>query len=140
MAIPQTTRVNPLDLQKNIAIGIALPFGVCGDDRLFDKTYSTKDQTKSNLINVLLTNRGERVLNPSFGSNLRQLLFEPATRLLEDDIKNTIVSTANIYIPEITIVRIDIDNSLIENNQVSVSVNYVSNISGDADQILIQFQ
>jgi hypothetical protein len=42
MAIPQTTRVNPLDLQKNIAIGIALPFGVCGDDRLFDKTYSTK--------------------------------------------------------------------------------------------------
>jgi phage baseplate assembly protein W len=140
MAIPQVTRVNPLDLQKNIAIGISLPFGLCGTDQLFNKTYSTKDQTKSNLINVLLTNRGERVLNPSFGSNLRQLLFEPATRILEDDIKNTIVQTANIYIPEITIVRVDIDNSFIDNNQVSVSINYILNISGDADQILIQFQ
>jgi hypothetical protein len=58
-------------LQKNIAIGVSLPFGVCGTDQLFNQTYSTKDQTKSNLINLLLTNKGERILNPEFGSDLK---------------------------------------------------------------------
>ena len=40
MPIPQTIRVNPLDLQKNIVIGVSLPFNAKG---VFNKTYSTKD-------------------------------------------------------------------------------------------------
>ena len=46
MPIPQTVRVNQLDLQGNIAIGVSLPFNAPG---VFKKTYSTKDQIKSNL-------------------------------------------------------------------------------------------
>jgi len=53
MPIPQTIRVNPLDLQKNIAIGVSLPF-----DKPFTSTYTTKDQIKSNLVNLLLTDTG----------------------------------------------------------------------------------
>ena len=54
MPIPQTIRVNPLDLQKNIVIGVSLPFNAKG---VFNKTYSTKEQIKSNLINLLLTDK-----------------------------------------------------------------------------------
>ena len=140
MPIPQVIRVNPLDLQKNIAIGVSLPFGVCGTDQLFNKTYSTKDQTKSNLINLLLTNKGERVLNPNFGSNLKQALFEQITQSTEDDIRNIIISSASIYIPEISIVSIDINNTYVDNNTINITINYILNISGTADQITIQFQ
>jgi len=70
MPIPQTTRVNPLDLQGNIAIGISLPFS--GPSGPFNKTYSTADQIKSNLINLLLTDKGERVFNPDFGVDLKK--------------------------------------------------------------------
>jgi phage baseplate assembly protein W len=140
MPIPQVIRVNPLDLQKNIAIGVSLPFGVCGTDQLFNKTYSTKDQTKSNLINLLLTNKGERVLNPNFGSNLKQALFEQITQSTEDDIRNIIISSASIYIPEISIVNIDINNTYVDNNTINITINYILNISGTADQITIQFQ
>jgi hypothetical protein len=140
MPIPQVIRVNPLDLQKNIAIGVSLPFGVCGTNQLFNKTYSTKDQTKSNLINLLLTNKGERILNPNFGSNLKQALFEQITQSTEDDIRNIIISSANIYIPEISIVSIDIDNTQVDYNTINITINYILNISGTADQITIQFQ
>ena len=140
MAIPQVIRVNPLDLQKNIAIGISLPFGLCGTNQLFNKTYSTKDQTKSNLINLLLTNRGERILNPDFGCNLKQVLFEQITQSTEDDIRNIIISSASIYIPEISIVNINIDNTYTDNNIINITINYILNISGTADQITIQFQ
>ena len=74
MPIPQTIRVNPLDLQKNIAIGVSLPF-----NRPFNSTYTTKDQIKSNLVNLLLTTRGERIMNPLFGTDLRNFLFEGIT-------------------------------------------------------------
>ena len=139
MPIPQVIRVNPLDLQKNIAIGISLPFGVCGTDQLFNQTYSTKDQTKSNLINLLLTNKGERVLNPLFGCDLKKVLFDQITPIIETTIRDTIISATNIYVPEIFINDIIINNE-INTNTINITVNYVLNISGTADQITIQFQ
>ena len=139
MAIPQVTRINPLDLQKNIAIGISLPFGRSGTNQLFNKTYSTKDQIKSNLINLLLTNRGERILNYEFGCDLRPLLFESMTPSTEENIRNTITTSANIYIPEIQIVNILIDNEY-DNNTINITIDYVLKISSTPDQITISFQ
>ena len=139
MPIPQVTRVNPLDLQKNIAIGISLPFGRSGTNQLFNKTYNTKDQIKSNFINLLLTNKGERILNPEFGSNLKQLLFENITSITEENIKDAIISSANIYLPEIQVVNIILNNEY-DNNTINITIDYVLRISGTAEQITISFQ
>jgi phage baseplate assembly protein W len=139
MPIPQVTRVNPLDLQKNIAIGISLPFGRLGTNQLFNKTYNTKDQIKSNFINLLLTNKGERILNPEFGSNLRQLLFENITSITEENIKDAIISSANIYLPEIQVVNITLNNEY-DNNTINITIDYVLRISGTSEQITISFQ
>ena len=139
MPIPQVTRVNPLDLQKNIAIGISLPFGRLGTNQLFNKTYNTKDQIKSNFINLLLTNKGERILNPEFGSSLKQLLFENITPITEENIKDAIISSANIYLPEIQVVNIILNNEY-DNNTINITIDYVLRISGTAEQITISFQ
>jgi hypothetical protein len=74
MPIPQVVRIDPRDLDKNKAIGISIPFNAGG---VFNQTFSTKDQVRSNLINFLLTYKGERILNPEFGADLPKLLFEP---------------------------------------------------------------
>ena len=139
MPIPQVTRVNPLDLQKNIAIGVSLPFGRSGTNQLFNKTYNTKDQIKSNFINLLLTNKGERILNPEFGSSLRQLLFENITPITEENIKDTIISSANIYLPEIQVVNITLNNEY-DSNTINITIDYVLRISGTSEQITISFQ
>jgi phage baseplate assembly protein W len=139
MPIPQVTRVNPLDLQKNIAIGISLPFGRSGTNQLFNKTYNTKDQIKSNFINLLLTNKGERILNPEFGSSLRQLLFENITPITEENIKDAIISSANIYLPEIQVVNITLNNEY-DSNTINITIDYILRISGTSEQITISFQ
>jgi phage baseplate assembly protein W len=139
MPIPQVIRINPLDLQKNIAIGISLPFGVENTDQLFNQTYSTKDQIKSNLINLLLTQKGERILNPLFGCDLKRVLFENITSVTETIINDVITSAVNIYLPEITIADIILNND-IDNNTINITINYIINLSGTSDEITIQFQ
>lgn len=139
MPIPQIIRINPLDLQQNIAIGLSLPFGTCDTDSLFKQTYSTKDQIKSNLINLLLTQKGERVLNPLFGSDLKRILFDPINSSTEENIRTTIIDSVSIYVPEIQIYDIIFDNA-IDNNTINLTINYIIRISGEADQITIQFQ
>jgi len=134
MPIPQTIRINPLDLQGNIAIGISLPFS-----KPFNSTYSTKDQIKSNLLNLLLTDTNERIMNPIFGCNLKKFLFEGITEnnieLLIDSLSNSI----SIFIPEITVQNIlAVPNP--DYNLIDLSVNYIIKISQTPDQVTIQLQ
>ncbi len=135
MPIQQTTRINPLDLQKNISIGVSLPFNGPG---VFNKTYSTRDQIKSNMINLILTNKGERVMNPEFGSDVRRSLFEQITDDLNTIISEKITTSVSIFIPEVTITNINVTTNPDENT-INVVVNYKINISGTADQIHVQF-
>jgi phage baseplate assembly protein W len=136
MPIPQTIRVNPLDLQKNIAIGVSLPFNGPG---VFNSTFTTKDQIKSNLVNLLLTDAGERVMNPAFGTLLRKFLFEGITDNNIENLKISLSNSISIYIPEITIQSIDVASNN-DYNLIDLSVNYIVNISQTPDQVTVQFQ
>ena len=135
MPIPQTIRVNPLDLQGNIAIGVSLPFD---GPVAFNSTYSTTEQIKSNLINLLLTNKGERIMNPEFGADLKTVLFEGITEDTSNIIKTWISTNVSIFIPEITITNLIIDKQE-DQNTINITVQYRINLSGTSDQITVQF-
>lgn len=136
MPIPQTIRVNPLDLQGNIAIGVSLPFrGPAGP---FNSTYNTKDQIKSNLINLLLTSPGERIMNPEFGCRLKEVLFEGITNDINDIIENNINSSIITYLPEIESTDITVDSSP-NANLINITVRYKLLLSQETDQVTLQF-
>jgi phage baseplate assembly protein W len=137
MPIPQTVRVNPLDLQGNIAIGVSLPFN--GPSGPFNSTYSTQTQIKSNLLNLLLTNKGERVFNPEFGADLGTALFEGINENIIDTITDLINTNVEIFVPEVQIRDVVVDINTPDNNAVSVTVNYKLRTSGTSDQITVQF-
>lgn len=135
MPIPQTIRVNPLDLQKNIAIGVSLPFnGPC----VFNSTFTTKDQIKSNLVNLLLTSTGERIMNPNFGTLLKRFLFEGITDSNLESLKDNLLNSISIYIPDITIINIIITPNT-DYNSIDLNLDYVVNISQSPDQVTVQF-
>jgi phage baseplate assembly protein W len=134
MPIPQTIRVNPLDLQKNIAIGVSLPFNGPG---VFNSTFTTKDQIKSNLVNLLLTSIGERIMNPNFGTELRRFLFEGINDSNSELLKNSLLNSIVIYVPDITVTDISIVPNT-DYNSINLNVNYIVNISRFPDEVTIQ--
>ena len=108
----------------NYAIGLTLPltFG----ENTFEQSFLTKDQVKSNIKNLLLTKRGERVLQPQFGSGLQELLFEQNVDDLEGRIEDTINESLQQWLPYVTAEEIDIEstNELRDNNRINVSIKF----------------
>jgi phage baseplate assembly protein W len=108
----------------NYAIGITLPltFG----ENTFEQSFLTKDQVKSNIKNLLLTKRGERILQPEFGSGLQSLLFEPNVDDLEGRIEDTINESLQQWLPYVTAEEIDIEatDELKDSNRINVSVKF----------------
>lgn len=112
--------VDVLDLKPSTGIGIDIPFdGATG----LNTTFTSRDALKANLINFLLTGKKERVMNPSFGSGLRELMFNPLTEDLVDDIEEIIIGGVNTYFQQVRINDLQV-NLLQESNTVNIILNY----------------
>jgi phage baseplate assembly protein W len=98
-----------------------------GNGGYFEQNFTTIDQAKSNVINLLKTKKGERVMHPDFGSGLHSLIFEQIdTDDFEDRILNEIETALQRWLPYITIDSIDVDlsNSNIDRNKVDVILSF----------------
>ena len=110
---------------NNYAVGITLPIQK-GDEGYFRQSFRTFDQVRSNLKNLLLTKRGERILQPDFGSGLHDLLFNPATEKFEEDLETTINDAVAKWLPYVIVedINIDISKEMTDNNQAKVSLKF----------------
>ena len=78
---------------------------------LFEPSYDLFEAAKTNLRNLLLTRKGERVMQPDFGTGLHELLFEPMDGEFEQEIEKVIIESVTYWLPYITVEEIDIEIS-----------------------------
>lgn len=125
MAIELGSRiVKDTETYNDYAIGITLP--IQNGNTFFNQSFQTKDQVKSNIKNLLLTKKGERILQPNFGSGLQELLFEFNDDNLETRIEETITQALELWLPYVNIDSIDIEQTdeLKDRNRVNVSITF----------------
>ena len=111
---------NPIDVGSRVAIGVSLPFNA---PQVFTQTYTTQDQIKSNIINYILTDRGERVFNPTFGSNIRASVFENITSNLLKNLETNLNSDLSAYFSNVNFADIKITPNYDENS-ISIEIKY----------------
>jgi len=112
--------VDILDLNPSTGVGISLPFnGPTG----INTTYTTRDAIKSNLLNFILTGKRERVMNPAFGSGIRDVIFEPMTDDRIDQIESLIYGGVEQYFPQVVIGSLTVDLSP-NNNAIAIYLKY----------------
>ena len=127
------------DLNPDVRIGLKLPFNR-GNSGLFPQTETTLEQAGSNIKNLLLTAKGERVMQPEFGSRLRELLFEQQTEDLDQRIKEEIQESISFWLPYIVISSVDIIQDETNPNQTKVDLDFSLNYEPNRfDSITLNF-
>lgn len=129
-------RINPLDRQPRKAVGVAIPFS---GKAVFNSTYETKEAIKSNLINYLLTGKGERYFNPSFGSGLRNELFNNINRENLSTLEFKVKLDLENYFPTLEVIDLSV-NAEPDNNIITLTLRFRLTDTLIEDEILINFE
>jgi len=115
---------------------------------LFVMNTDLGDAIADNLKNLLLTNRGERIMEPDFGANLKSILTEFGTSGFEGEVMARIKTSVAKYLPYVilqqmkleklpapissglVIIRIEIMYSVakanLSNQQMTITLNTVA--------------
>ncbi len=128
-------QIFPIDLNKSAAVGIDLPLN---GPAVFKSNFQTKDAIKSSLINFLLTNPGERFLNPTFGAGLRDFLFTQITDNNLDFLREDLQSKITTLFPNIIINSLEILRGN-DSHTITINFNYSIINTNLTDDITLSF-
>jgi len=101
-------------MAKQRFINIDFPFRDSENGYYFKLNDTDKDAIRSDLLHLLLTNKGERLYLPDFGSDLRKYIFEPNDSITHDDIRDNLNETIKKYIPNLYVNDITFNNDDIQ--------------------------
>jgi phage baseplate assembly protein W len=112
---PRTKKVDLYaDLRKDLAISpISNDLTVLKND----------DAVKDALKNLLLTDRGERLMQPNLGGNIRAMLFENLTPAILTMIKTQIEETVKLYEPRAELIDVTVAADM-DSDNVSANITF----------------
>jgi phage baseplate assembly protein W len=101
-------------MAKTRYINIDFPFKDSKKGFYFELNQTDRDAIRADLLHLLLTNKGDRLYLPDFGSDLRKFIFEPNDSITHDEIKKSLNDSISRYIPNLIVNSINFRNDTIE--------------------------
>lgn len=86
-------------------------------------TLTNAQSIANSIRNLVLTNKYERMYQPSIGSKVQALLFDPNDQNTHSLIVTTLNETIGQFEPRALAVRIDV-GEVIDSNQVEISITF----------------
>lgn len=130
-------RVIPIiDTRPSTGVGVKIPFS---SDSVFTTVYTTKEQTKYNLINYLLSDPRERPFNPTFGSGLRSRIFEHITTKTTEEIQLSLTNKVESFFPNVKVetAEVTVNPDL---STINIKFSYRLLNTSETDEINIEVQ
>ena len=134
------SNVREIDRDDDIYVGIRFPLDH-SPEGFFYKTKTIREQVKSNIRNLLLTEKGERVFQPNFGSNLKSLLFEQITPISLENVENDIRESLSTWLPYVNVNDLVVVQDSANSNKVLTSIEYSTTLEPESlDTITFTFE
>ena len=128
--------VFPFDDPKSKGLGFSFPLS---GNAVFNSTFTTRDVIRTNLINWLLTNKGERIMKPEFGANLRELIFQGIDDITSNALESRIRDNIAIEFPDVIIESIAFNNDP-DRNVINFILTYNIKNTQESDELNIELQ
>jgi len=103
-------------------IGIDLPIRR-GTNGFFQQTFASTDAIKANIKNLLMTNFAERPINPTFGNNMRQFVFEQDAAVNLKKLEKNIINAIESNFDSVNINDIKFDQQQ-NNNKINIAITF----------------
>jgi len=123
--------VREIDRSDDVYVGIEFPL----DHNLngfFRQTKTIQQQVKSNIKNLLLTSKGERVFQPDFGCDLKNIIFEQIDIQSLDNVDESIRVALDTWLPYVSINDLIIVQNESNPNEITISLEYSTTLQPDA--------
>ncbi len=82
-----------------------------------------EDAVKDAIKNLLLTDRGERLMQPTLGGGLREMLFENITPAVHKILEERIKGTINLYEPRAELIDVAV-SSAYDENTIEITIRF----------------
>ena len=124
----------------NRIIGVGFPLD---RENMVEGNTRVKDQLKSDLLMLMLTEPGERIHLLNYGVGIKGLLFEQAE---EESIQQNLTTRINkklqLFLPQVQILKTETSINKNEKtpHSVSVKIQFIYNIDNTIDSLQLNFK
>ena len=123
-----------VDINPNKDVGLKLP--MARSNKTGD--FTTTKNSSHNISNLLLTSPGERVAQPTFGSNLRALCFEQIDDELPSKVDREVRRSLERWLPYINVVSVETLTEDGDKSKITVRVKYTTSLNRSIAQASIE--
>lgn len=114
---------------------LSFPFRISADGRT-TTVRAIEDHVRDELLQLLLTNPGERLFLPEFGGGVRRLVFEGGGQTTEAMAKSMISQAVARWLDK----RITLEELSVVSRDAALIVDLVYRIAGREDQRRLRFE
>ena len=122
-------------------INIRFPFQKSDEGQYLQLNKTTKEAIKSDLLHLLLTNKGDRLYMPDFGTNRYKYVFEQNDSISHSEIKREINESVKKYIPGLVVDDMEFLVEDFNRNVVAVKIKFsvTSGVFKSTDYVTVTF-
>lgn len=105
-------------------ISVSLPLNYSKQDGPFQLNKTIEDTVRQNFKNLVLTAKGERLMDPEFGIGIHSFLFENYSQTVKLSILSEATNQIKKYMPFIEIKNLEVAESKSNINQFHIYISY----------------
>lgn len=102
-------------------------------------TSTNLDVLKSSVKMLLITTKGERIMQPTYGTMLRRIVFEPSTDSITTLIQQEITEALIQFEPRVALENISVKKADRGGKNVVVNANFLSKVSQSTFSLALSF-
>jgi phage baseplate assembly protein W len=124
-------------------LGIKLPYTRSNKEGYFAQVETELDKARTNLMMLLMTSKGERPMMPTYGSDLKKLLFSQNIEGAVDiEFEDAVVNATSIWMKSVAITDVNVSRDPINNPyQAEIKVTFeLTNIPDSEQELDLQIE